>query len=298
MADASVFDIRIDLPNSDITKRAKTLHGFEERYAKVHNQLQLLLRSDKLDEWSKQHFGARIALVDLVKDQYPLVIFYGDVGTGKTAMAEAISNRLVAESKTEDSQLFKLSNRVRGTGRVGEMGTLIAAAFAEIGKSCGKGNRSILIIDEADSLAASRTQEHSHHEDKVAVNTLIQSIDEVRKYGGRVVVFFCTNRIDAIDPAILRRAALVEEFARPSDGQREALFKEDLAALNLSGTEIKQLVAATAAKGGDPAFTYSDIRTRLYPAALALAFPDNKLSYSHFKTVLADLKPSPVLAVD
>lgn len=298
MADASVFDIRIDLPNSDITKRAKTLLGFDERYAKVHNQLQLLLRSDKLDEWSKQHFGARIALVDLVKDQYPLVIFYGDVGTGKTAMAEAISNRLVAESKTEDSQLFKLSNRVRGTGRVGEMGSLIAAAFAEIGKACGKGNRSILIIDEADSLAATRTQEHSHHEDKVAVNTLIQSIDEVRKYGGRVVVFFCTNRIDAIDPAILRRAALVEEFARPSDGQREALFKEDLAALDLSGIEIKQLVAATAAKGGAPAFTYSDIRTRLYPAALALAFPDHKLSYSHFKTVLSDLKPSPVLAVD
>ncbi|WP_334025275.1 ATP-binding protein [Burkholderia gladioli] len=298
MADTTVFDTRIELPNSEITKRAKALHGFEERYAKVHNQLQLLLRSDKLEEWSKRHFGEKISLVDLVKDQYPLVIFYGDVGTGKTAMAEAISNRLVAESKTEDSELFKLSNRVRGTGRVGEMGSLIAAAFAEIGKACGKGNRSILIIDEADSLAASRSQEHSHHEDKVAVNTLIQSIDEVRKYGGRVVVFFCTNRIDAIDPAILRRAALVEEFARPTDDQRKALFIYDLQALDLSAAEIKELVSQTAAKGKVPAFTYSDIRTRLYPAALALAFPDHKLAFSHFQEVLKELKPSPAVGSD
>ncbi|WP_186038783.1 ATP-binding protein [Burkholderia gladioli] len=295
MAEPSVFDIRIPLPSKDITNRAKTLLGFEELYAKVHRQLRLLLLSNELEGWSKKHFGEKIPLVELVRDQYPLVIFYGDVGTGKTAMAEAIGNRLVAESKSEDSQLFKLSNRVRGSGMVGEMGSLIAAAFVEIGKACGKGNRSILIIDEADSLAATRSQEHSHHEDKVAVNTLIQSIDDVRKYGGRVVVFFCTNRVDAIDPAILRRAALVEEFARPTDSQRHALFKDDLRVLDLSEPQIKELVAATASKGNVPAFTYSDIRTRLYPAALALAFPEHKLSFSHFKEVLATLKPSPVV---
>ncbi len=39
------------------------------------------------------------------------------------------TNKLVAEAKSEDSLLFKLSNRVRGSGMVGEMGTLIAEAF-------------------------------------------------------------------------------------------------------------------------------------------------------------------------
>ncbi|SDI13040.1 ATPase family associated with various cellular activities (AAA) [Paraburkholderia phenazinium] len=296
MAEASVFDVRVALPDSSITARAKTLLGFEERYTKVRNQLRLLLSANELEAWSKKHYGTKIPLVDLVKDQYPLVIFHGDVGTGKTAMAEAISNRLVAESKVEDSELFKLSSRVRGTGAVGEMGGLISDAFAEIGKSCGKTRRAVLIVDEADSLGASRSQQHSHHEDKVAVNTLIQSIDELRKYGGRVVVFFCTNRIDALDPAILRRAALVEEFSRPDDAQRKALFEGDLDALGLKSSEIATLVSATAPQKNAPGWTYSDIRTRLYPAALALAFPDHKLKYEHISSVLSTMKPSPVLA--
>lgn len=57
---------------------------------------------------------------------------------------------------------------------VGEMGTLLAEAFRKVILSAGKTRRAILIIDEGDSLGASRTQDHSHHEDKVAVNTLIQ----------------------------------------------------------------------------------------------------------------------------
>ena len=35
----------------------------------------------------------------------------------------------IANARAEDSVLFKLSNRVRGSGKVGEMGTLLAEAF-------------------------------------------------------------------------------------------------------------------------------------------------------------------------
>ena len=37
--------------------------------------------------------GGKLAICDLVAEQYPLVIFHGDVGTGKTAMAECIANQ-------------------------------------------------------------------------------------------------------------------------------------------------------------------------------------------------------------
>ncbi len=57
-------------------------------------------------------------------DRYPLVIFHGDVGNGKTATAEAIANAL-ADELGKDAMLFKLSTRVRGQGNVGEMSTLI-----------------------------------------------------------------------------------------------------------------------------------------------------------------------------
>lgn len=290
-----VFDSETPLPDQALAAKAKHLLGFEARYTRVSNQLRLLLSLSELGDWNKKHHGGKLLLVDFVADQYPLVIFHGDVGTGKTATAECLANRLVTDARVEDSILFKLSNRVRGTGKVGEMGSHLSEAFHRVTQSAGKGRRAILIIDEGDSLATSRTEDHSHHEDKVAVNTLIQGIDDLRKFGGRVVTFLCTNRLSVLDPALRRRAAITEEFTRPSPEERRQLFKLDLAALHLTDTQISQLVAATDAKTGQPAWTYSDIRTRLYPAALALAFPNHPLAFEHLRSILSIMKPSPAL---
>lgn len=292
----SVFESKVVLPDPEITARANALLGFEGLYARVSKQLQLLINHDQVEVWSKRHHGKRLALVDVLRDQYPFAIFYGDVGTGKSAMAEAIGNRIAKDSKTEDSVLFKLSNRVRGTGSVGEMGTLISEAFAEIKKSIGKDRRAILIIDEGDSLAANRSQQQSHHEDKVAVNTLIQAIDELRASRGRIFTILCTNRMSVLDPAIQRRAAVVEHFRRPGETQRKELFEMDLSDLGITPPQIASLVAATAASGGTPSWTYSDIRTRLYPAAVALAFPESALTFTHLQQALAVTAPSPALA--
>jgi AAA+ superfamily predicted ATPase len=271
-----VFDSETPLPDAALTAKA-------------------LLNLGELAAWNRKHHGGKLLLCDLVAEQYPLVIFHGDVGTGKTATAECLANRLVAEARVEDSILFKLSNRVRGTGKVGEMGTHLSGAFQRVTQSAGRGRRAILIIDEGDSLAAARSQDHSHHEDKVAVNTLIQGIDDLRKFGGRVVTFLCTNRLSVLDPALQRRAAIVEEFRRPSAEERRQLLKLDLGALNLTDVQISQLVTATEAKNGQPVWTYSDIRTRLYPGALALAYPDHALNFEHLRSVVTTMKPSPVV---
>lgn len=291
----TIFDSETPLPDDGLAQRETTLLGFDARYARVHDQLRLLLNVGQLANWNKQYHGGRLTLCDLVAEQYPLVIFHGDVGTGKTAMAECMANRLVAEARSEDSILFKLSNRVRGSGMVGEMGTLIADAFKKVVQSAGKHRRAILVIDEGDSLAAARSQQHSHHEDKVAVNTLIQCIDDLRQYGGRIVVFLCTNRLSVLDAALQRRAAIIEEFRRPSDEERGLLLSMDLAALSLSKAQIGQLVGATGPRDGLPAWTYSDIRTRLYPAALAKAYPKEALRFEHLYKTATTLKASPIM---
>jgi AAA+ superfamily predicted ATPase len=290
-----VFDSETVLPDSGLTAKEKTLLGFEARYLRVRDQLRLLLSIGELGAWNRKHHGGKLALCELVAEQYPVVIFHGDVGTGKTATAECMANRIVAEARADDSILFKLSNRVRGSGKVGEMGTLLADAFHKVTQSAGRGRRAILIIDEGDSLAAARSQDHSHHEDKVAVNTLIQGIDELRRFGGRVVTFLCTNRLGVLDPALQRRAAIVEEFKRPSADERRQLFAMDLGALRLSAPQMNELVEATGSHNGQPIWTYSDIRTRLYPSALALAFPDHPPQFEHLRRALSGMKPSPVV---
>ena len=295
MSKTNIFDAAIDLPSRELSDRENVLLGFERRYEQIHNQLQLLLNQTQLASWSNTHHKSVLPVCNLVSDQYPLIIFHGDVGTGKTATAECIANRIVRESKTEDSVLFKLSNRVRGSGKVGEMGTLLTQAWAELMDAAGKNRRAILIIDEGDSIAASRTQSQSHHEDKVAVNTLIQGVDELRKYGGRVVVILCTNRLSILDPALRRRAAIVEEFSRPNSIERKALFSMDLNGMKLTESELEALADATGEKDEQPSWTYSDIRTRLYPTALAKAFPNRPLSFEDITESILAMNPSPIM---
>jgi SpoVK/Ycf46/Vps4 family AAA+-type ATPase len=295
MTAPDIFDAKVVLPNATLTAREKSLLGFEARYKKIHDQLRLLLNLNGLTGWSEKHHKKKLPIVGLVAEQYPLVIFHGDVGTGKTATAECAANRLAKESKTEEPMLFKLSNRVRGSGKVGEMGTLLAQAFAQVVQAAGKERRAILLIDEGDSLAASRSQEQSHHEDKVAVNTLIQGVDDLRRFGGRIVVFLCTNRLSVLDAALQRRAAVVEEFTRPDDAQRRALFEMDLDGLDLADKQLTELVTATGPHAGQPGWTFSDIRTRLYPAAMALAFPDRALTFADLRDVATSMRPSPVM---
>ena len=295
MSHTKIFDSEVPLPDGGLSKRGKTLLGFDTRYTRVRDRLRLLLQQGDLPAWSVRHHGSKVAICDLIAEQYPLAIFHGDVGTGKTATAECIANRLISESKIEDCVLFRLSNRVRGTGKVGEMGTLLTEAFQKVTHAAGKSRSAMLVIDEGDSLAASRNQEHSHHEDKVAVNTLIQCIDDIRRLGGRVMVFLCTNRLSALDAALVRRAAIIEGFRRPDDGERRQLFVADLDGLGLSEREISSLVSLTGPRNGGPAWTFSDIRTRLYPAAVASAFPVDGLKFEHFRQAAESMRASPVM---
>lgn len=297
MSNSSVFEVKTNLPTAQLDVQAQKLLGFEGRYTRVKKRLQLILQANELDRWSQTYHKKKLAVIGLLDDQYPLAIFHGDVGTGKTANAEAIANRLARDANLEDAILFKLSNKVRGTGKVGEMGTLITQAFEDITRSIGPGKgRAFLIIDEGDSLGASRSQDHSHHEDKVGVNTLIQSIDGMRKHSGRIFVILCTNRLRALDAAVIRRASIVEEFTRPSDAERRELFTKDLGDMGFSPVDVLKLVKATAATDTKPTWTYSDIRTRLYPAAVSLAFPNSPLTIEHFFQAVAELGPSPVMA--
>lgn len=295
MSQIDIFDSETVVPDTELARRAGTLLGFEARYARVHDQLQLLLAADQLGDWSRKHHKRQIPITDLVADQYPLAIFHGDVGTGKTAMAECIANRLLTEARSEDATIFRLSNRVRGSGKVGEMTTLLAEALKRITASVGKTRRAVLVIDEGDSIAAARSQEHSHHEDKVAVNTLIQGIDDLRRYKGRIVVILCTNRLSVLDPALLRRAAIVDRFERPSDAERRQLLEMDLVGVAITPMQMSELVNLTGPTKAGPGWTYSDFRTRFYPAAVAKAFPDSPLTYDHLRAAAGDMAGSRVM---
>lgn len=290
----AAFESRRELPDEALRDQAKRLVGFARRFDRLSGQMRLLTDVDGVRKWTDRHHRGGGGLVAALGDRYPLIVFHGDVGNGKTASAEAAADALARMVDT-DGFLLKLSTRVRGIGHVGEMSTLIGDAFAEAITLAGRKRFVALIIDEGDALAFNRAAERAHHEDRVGVNTLIQKIDDARRLGGRLLIFLCTNRFAALDPAIVRRASLIEEFRRPDDHERRELFERTLAGVDVAPELIAEFVRITGARDGRPIFTFSDIQTRLIPAAVARAYPERGLTADDLLTAAADMEPTPVM---
>jgi len=292
---SELFEMELELPNNRLQAIGDKLVGFQDRYERVRRDMHMLSNPDEVKAWSKTHYRTVLPVCDVIMDRYPLMVFEGDVGTGKTATAECASDRLARQLK-KPAMLFKMSTRVRGSGKVGQMSTLINQAFGIVAAEAGKKKYAFLIVDEADSLTAARDNHQSHHEDKVAVNTIIQKVDDVRKFGGRILVFLCTNRFSTLDAAVLRRAARIETFQRPNDNEREQLIRMDCHGMGLSDIQIQELVSLTGPRdSAHPGFTYSDLRTRWLPEALSYAFPDRKLTADDLFMAAAAISPSPVI---
>jgi AAA+ superfamily predicted ATPase len=291
---SSLFELELDLPNNAIAGATSRLIGFETRYQRIYRDLRLMADPEEVRAWSKKYHHKELAVCTVVADRYPLVIFAGDVGTGKTVTAEGVCDRLARDAK-RDAMLFKLSTRVRGSGKVGEMSSLLNEAFEAVVKQAGRSRHAFLIIDEGDSLTSSRDTAQSHHEDKVAVNTIIQKVDDLRRHSGRVLVFLCTNREAALDPAIVRRAARTETFDRPNDAEREELLRADLNGINVTDQVIRELVQLTGPHNGRPAFTFSDLRSKLLPDALCRAFPTRALTADDLLQAAKEVRSSPVV---
>lgn len=289
----TIFDNVIELPNANVKKRAEGLIGFEKRFSRVHDNLKLLLDQEGLVEWSKKYHKKTLPLLDTILDRYPLIIMVGDAGTGKTVSAEGIADKMVRELGKEGF-FIKLSTRVRGEGLHGQMGNLVNNAFDKLKQEAGKKRVAFLFIDEADAIATTRSTLQMHQEEKAAVNTLIQKIDEIRELKGRAIVFMATNRLHFIDEAILRRAAIIMEFERPDENERKELFLKTLDGLDLSSTQITKLVSLTGPENNEGlGYSFSDIALKILPEAVAQSYPNQPLTFAILQDIISKVKPSP-----
>jgi AAA+ superfamily predicted ATPase len=291
----TAFESRRDLPDGELQAQAERLIGFARRFERLSGQMRLLTDAAGLRSWAERYHQGAPGIVAALGDRYPLVVFHGDVGTGKTATAEACADAL-ARMLDVDGFLLKLSTRVRGIGHVGEMSSLIGDAFADAVALAGRKRFVALVIDEGDALAFNRSAERAHHEDRVGVNSLIQKIDDARTLRGRLLIILCTNRFAALDPAILRRASLIEEFRRPDEEERRALLVADLGGIEIDEDLIEELVKITGPRDGRVGFTFSDIQTRFLPAAVARAYPERAILGDDLLVAAAELEPSPTMS--
>jgi AAA+ superfamily predicted ATPase len=269
-----------EFPNPEARRRLNALVGMEERIDRLVTDAVALLDPAALERWSQQVHGAPVPAVAAVAERTPLFVFAGDVGVGKTEVAELLG-QAIAVKADYDVTLYPLSLTARGRGAVGEMTTLMTRAFDRVSRDYVKarsssgaaGNLGILLIDEADALAQSRELAQMHHEDRAGVNALLRGIDGMRVKRLPVLTILCTNRVEALDPAVQRRAALIETFDRPTLEQRADLLTRLLGGTQLTSNDVHALAQATGEQPGQPyGFTYSDLRQRLVPEVTLTAF--------------------------
>jgi AAA+ superfamily predicted ATPase len=243
---SDTFENTITFPDPVAQERYLALVGIDHIKERVAREASIILNPSSIEEWSKKFYKEEISLIKLFKNRPPLFIFSGDVGTGKTTLAETFGDQ-IARSEGVKITLYKLSLNARGSGIVGEMTKLISDSFEYIRNEARSQANSktalVLFIDEADALAQSREAVQMHHEDKAGVNAVIRGIDSLNDLPVPVMVIMCTNRHSAIDPAVHRRSAVTFEFGRPSKDQCQILLKTYLDDLNLSENQINQLAS-------------------------------------------------------
>ncbi|MCK6431669.1 MAG: AAA family ATPase [Burkholderiaceae bacterium] len=298
---SALFERSITLPDSDARDRLARLVGMEDKIKRLTNILSVLINPHGLQKWQKDHHPDAARLIDAVLRRPPLVVLSGDVGSGKTELAETIGDP-VARQEDIDITLLPMSLSSRGQGRVGEMTQLVTAAFehayAEASKlTSAKGAARggvILLVDEADALAQSRETEQMHHEDRAGVNAFIRGIDRMASGRLPAAVIMCTNRLSALDPAVRRRAADVLTFARPTDDQRRDVLERWLGDVGLKKADIDALVAATGPRAGRAyGFTFSDLAQRLLPTIILDAYPAGPIKAAQAIALARGIEPTP-----
>ena len=297
-----VFANRVVLPDSDADARLARLVGMDDAIRRLSSTLEMLLFPERFEAWREEYHKEARRLFEFVGRRRPLIIIAGDVGTGKTELSETIGSRVARKNNVEIT-LFPLSLSSRGSGLVGEMTSLLSGAFGCIEKECGSiartrngGFRSgvILLIDEADALAQSREATQMHHEDKAGVNALIRGIDSLGRKPLPVAVIMCTNRMSALDPAIIRRAGEVMRFERPDWEKRHALLQSTLREVGFALEQIEEIADLTGKTDRrDHGFTYSDITQKFFHSLVVSSFPDKPISFELAKEIVRKIKPTP-----
>ena len=206
----------------------------------------LIADPQRLRLWAEKFHGPEVVATALFSDRAPLFVFAGDVGCGKSALAESFGCDL-ADELDLPVYLYRLKLATRGTGLVGEMTALIGSAFehlhlqgAKSKSSRGINAVSVLVVDEADALVQSRENQQMHHEDRGSGAAHNRRIEGAQAVGTEHDEHGNLGPGEAVDPGKERVDPATFVFGRPDAVQRLEALR-----LVLRGVEVSASASAS-----------------------------------------------------
>jgi SpoVK/Ycf46/Vps4 family AAA+-type ATPase len=152
------------------------------------------------------------------------LLFWGPPGCGKTAAAFWMASELELPVG-----IVRLGSLI--TSYVGETGANLQKVF-----SAADATPMVLLLDEADAVAKSRSDDNDVGELRRVVNALLQGLDYFAPR--RSVAILATNHSFLFDSAIWRRFDDVVSFPLPREAQRLALLKHLTSGLKVNGSLV------------------------------------------------------------
>ena len=144
------------------------------------------------------------------------MLLFGTPGTGKTLLAKAVA--------TESGVNFI---SVKGPALISKYVGESEKAIREVFKTAKQASPTILFFDEIDSVVPRRGSSSTDaHVTERVIGQFLTEMDGIEELKG-VIVLAATNRIDLIDPALLRsgRFDLLLELPKPDVKAREEIWK-------------------------------------------------------------------------
>jgi len=145
------------------------------------------------------------------------VLLYGPPGTGKTLMARACAART-------DSCFLKLAGPQLVQMFIGDGAKLVRDAFALAKEKAP----AIIFIDELDAIGTKRFDSDKSG-DREVQRTMLELLNQLDGFSSddKIKVIAATNRIDILDPALLRSGRLDRkiEFPAPSEDARARIMQ-------------------------------------------------------------------------
>ncbi len=183
------------------------------------------------------------------------VLLYGPPGTGKTLLARA----LAGEAKVP---FFALS----GSDFVEKYVGVGAGRVRELFKKAKKAGKCVIFIDEIDALGKRRDDSASDERDQT-LNALLSEMSGFYT-GDGVIVVAATNRIEALDPALLRPGRFDRQIEVGLPGRAQRL---NILRLHSRGKPLAEDVSLEALAEQTVGFSGASLESLLNEAALIAA---------------------------
>jgi 26S proteasome regulatory subunit T6 len=163
------------------------------------------------------------------------VLLYGPPGTGKTLLARAVAHHT-------DCTFIRVSGSELVQKYIGEGSRMVRELFVMAREAAP----TIIFMDEIDSIGTARTESGSAGGDSEVQRTMLELLAQLDGFEAtqNIKMIMATNRIDILDPALLRPGRIDRkiEFPHPTAASRADILGIHSRKMNLMrGIDLKKI---------------------------------------------------------